>query len=229
VSTGVSVLYEDNHLLAINKPAGLPTIGVQQDRTSAVKLAKAYLKRKFQKPGNVYLGVMSRLDSVVSGVLLLARTSKAAARLTEQFKHGTVEKVYWALVEDGSGLSGGQWTDYLVKDERARCMRVANSDRAAAQIASLRYRRLSQAAADAVVEINLLTGRKHQIRVQFANRGFPILGDAQYGSSRTFPKGIALHARRLAFEHPVKKERIELEAPLPHYWRRWVKEEAIPS
>jgi 23S rRNA pseudouridine1911/1915/1917 synthase len=230
VSTDFTVLYEDNHLLAINKPAGLPTIGVQPGRTSAVSLAKLYLKHKYRKPGNVYLGVMSRLDAVVTGVLLLARTSKAAARLTEQFKRGMVEKVYWALVEDGPGLSSGEWTDHIIKDESQQRMRVVGADHRGAQIAALRYRRLAQAATGAaLVEVHLLTGRKHQIRVQLASRGRPILGDAKYESSLRFPRGIALHARRLVVEHPVRNERIALEAPLPGYWRRWVKEETIVS
>jgi 23S rRNA pseudouridine1911/1915/1917 synthase len=216
----LSILYEDNHLLAVNKPAGLPTMGVVRGRATAVDAAKAYLKQKYRKPGNVYLGVMSRLDAPVSGVLLLARTSKAAARLTEQFKRGTVEKTYWALVQGDLASPAGEWRDAVLKDESAERMRIVAAGRTGAKEAVLRYRRVA-AVGDGVVlvEIELLTGRKHQIRVQFASRGLPILGDRKYGSSVPFPSGIALHCRRLVVEHPVKKERIELDAPLPTHWK----------
>jgi 23S rRNA pseudouridine1911/1915/1917 synthase len=228
VPTSLPVLYEDNHLLAVNKPAGLPTMGAIRGRATAVDAAKAYLKQKYQKPGNVYLGVMSRLDAPVSGVLLLARTSKAAARLTEQFKGGTVEKTYWALVEGDLSSAAGEWRDAVLKDEAAERMRVVAAGRAGAKQAVLRYRRLAEAGDGVVlVEIELLTGRKHQIRVQFASRGHPIFGDRKYGSSVPFPIGIALHSRRLAVEHPVKNERIELEAPLPAHWRRWINDDNV--
>lgn len=220
----LSILYEDNHLLAVNKPAGTATMGAARGRPSMVGAVKEYVKHKYRKPGNVYLGVMSRLDAAVSGVLLLARTSKAAARLTEQFKHGNVEKTYWALVPGRLPAPAGEWSDSVLKDETAQRMRVVAAGRAGAKRAALRYRRLAAAPDGAtLVEIQLLTGRKHQIRVQFASRGLPIVGDRKYGSSITFPIGIALHARRLAVEHPTKKERIELEAPLPAHWRPWVK------
>jgi 23S rRNA pseudouridine1911/1915/1917 synthase len=156
----LSILFEDNHLLAIDKPAGLPTMGVPRARASAVDLAKAYLKRKYHKPGNVYIGVVSRLDAAVSGVLLLARTSKAAARLNEQFKNGTVEKTYWALVS-GNPEPAGELADYLLKDETAERMRVVTAGRAGAKHAVLHYRRVTQAADGvALLEIQLLTGRK---------------------------------------------------------------------
>jgi 23S rRNA pseudouridine1911/1915/1917 synthase len=222
-------LYEDNHLLAIDKPAGLPTQGAARGRASAVDRAKDFLKRKYRKPGNVYIGVVSRLDAPVSGVLLLARTSKAAARLNEQFKQGAVEKVYLALVSGNLEPTAGEWSDYVLKDEQAERMRVVGADRRGAKQAILRYRRLDWMREEAatLVEIQLVTGRKHQIRLQFANRGLPILGDRKYGSSTAFSTGIALHARRLVVEHPVKKDRIELAAPIPEHWRRWVKEDQI--
>jgi 23S rRNA pseudouridine1911/1915/1917 synthase len=171
---------------------------------------------------------MSRLDAPVSGVLLFARTSKAAARLTEQFKQGTVEKTYWALAKGEVKTASGEWSDWLLKDETAERMRVVAAGRSGAQQAVLRYRRLAMVDDGVVlVEIQLLTGRKHQIRVQFASRRLPILGDRKYGSTVSFPKGIALHSRRLVVEHPVKKERIELEAPLPAYWPSWVKKDNV--
>lgn len=205
-------------------------MGAVHGRATAVDAAKAYLKRKYRKLGNVYLGVMSRLDAPVSGVLLFARTSKAAARLTEQFKRGTVEKTYWALVNGTLEDSASEWRDWLLKDETAERMRVVAAGRAGAKQAVLRYRLLAATGDGSVlVEIQLLTGRKHQIRVQFASRGLPILGDRKYGSAIPFPNGIALHSRRLVVEHPVKKERIALEAPLPPHWRPWVKNDNISA
>ena len=223
----LTILFEDNHLLAIDKPAGLPTMGAPRGRDSAVDLAKAYLKRKYHKPGNVYIGVVSRLDAAVSGVLLLARTSKAAARLNEQFKSGSVEKTYWALVS-GDTEPAGEIADFLLKDEAAERMRVVPAGRPGAKHAVLRYRRVA-AAADgaALLEIQLLTGRKHQIRVQLASRGWPILGDKKYGSLLAFPKGIALHCRRLMLEHPVQRFPLQLTSPLPVYWRRWLDEKTV--
>ncbi len=226
--TPLSVLYEDNHLLAVNKPAGLPTMGAGHGRVTAVEIAKAYLKHHYHKPGNVYLGVMSRLDAPVSGVLLLARTSKAAARLTEQFKHATVDKTYWALVNGTLHPPAGEWHDEVLKDEAAQRMRVVSKGRRGAKHAELRYRRLASLLDEALlVEIDLLTGRKHQIRVQFGSRGLPILGDRKYGSSVAFPSGIALHARRLKVDHPITKERIDLQAPLPASWKPWVTDEGV--
>jgi 23S rRNA pseudouridine1911/1915/1917 synthase len=226
VTPRLSILYEDNHLLAIDKPAGLPTMGAARGRPSAVDVAREYIKRKYSKPGNVYIGVVSRLDAPATGVLLLARTSKAAARLNEQFKRGTVEKSYWTLVAGIPETPTAELSDYLVKDERAERMRVVAAAQAGAKHAVLRYcLRAAAMEGASFLEIQLLTGRKHQIRVQLASRGFPILGDRKYGSADYFPRGIALHARRLVVEHPTKGTRVELTSPLPVHWRRWVKDE----
>ena len=212
------VLYEDNHLLAINKPAGLATMGVSPRETSLFTLAKDYLKRKYQKPGNVYLGVVSRLDAAVSGVVLLARTSKAAARLSEGFRERDVEKVYWAIVAGNIEPAEGELRDWLVKDEPRRWMRTCGQPTPGAREARLSYRRLATVNGDSVLEIQLHTGRKHQIRVQFAAHGHPILGDTKYGSRREFTRGIALHARHLVVAHPVGRSPVEITAPLPDYW-----------
>jgi 23S rRNA pseudouridine1911/1915/1917 synthase len=216
-------LYSDNHLLVLNKPAPLATMGAGQGTATALTLAKQYLKQKYNKPGNVYLGVVSRLDAMATGALVFARTSKAAARLTEQFKRGTVQKTYWALVE-GEVAASGEWIDYLIKDDAAQRMCVVTANHAGAQRASLAYRlpplttHRSPLTAISLVEIALHTGRKHQIRVQFADRGHAILGDKKYGATRSFPRGIALHCRRLEFQHPTRAERVVVEAPLPTYW-----------
>ena len=214
------VLYEDNHLLALNKPAGLPTMGVTADRDSLLVQAKEYIKERYQKPGNVYLGAMSRLDAPVSGVVLFARTSKAAARLTEQFRTRAVEKIYWALVEGEVDPAAGQLTDLMRADERHRRMHRTATPGSGTQEARLSYRRITALPAGTLVEVRLETGRKHQIRVQMSGRGWPVLGDRKYGSSKSFPAGIALHSRRLFFTHPTRDERIELVAPLPAPWRK---------
>ncbi|MEX2317219.1 MAG: RluA family pseudouridine synthase [Pirellulales bacterium] len=224
----IDVLYEDNHLLVVNKPAMLATMGVAGDRPSLLTLAKEYVRQRFGKPGNVYLGVVSRLDAPVTGIVLLARTSKAAARLTEQFRERRVEKVYWALVEGHVEPPAAQLRHYLRKDERHRRMHVCVPSAPGAQQAELAYRaldadgdapRIRAGSAITFLEVQLLTGRKHQIRVQLAEAGFPIVGDRKYGGRRTFPSGIALHARRLVFEHPVRRTPMALEAPVPESWR----------
>jgi 23S rRNA pseudouridine1911/1915/1917 synthase len=214
------VLYEDNHLLAVVKPAGLPTMGVAADRPSLLSVAKDYIKRRYHKPGNVYLGAMSRLDAPVSGVVLFARTSKAASRLTEQFRARSVDKIYWAVVS-GEPPAEEACVDWIVKDERRRRMHLAASGVAGAQEARLSYRRLKPLGRHWALEIALETGRKHQIRLQLAHRGCPILGDLKYGNRDEFASGIALHARRLSFAHPVQGAAVELTAPLPRAWRRF--------
>jgi 23S rRNA pseudouridine1911/1915/1917 synthase len=205
--------------LVVVKPAMLATMGVSRDRVSLLDQAKAYIKEKYRKPGNVYLGVVSRLDAPVTGVLVIARTSKAAARLTAQFRARTVEKTYWAAVEGTPRPASGELLDYVRKDERHRKMHVANQQAADAQEARLTYRTLQPLAGGALLEVELDTGRKHQIRLQLAHAGHPILGDRKYGSRRPFPRGVALHARRLAFDHPTRGERLDFTAPPPDSWR----------
>ena len=214
----LDVLYEDNHLLAVNKPAMLPTMGVAADLPSLLTVAKEYIRRKYAKPGEVYLGIVSRLDAPVTGIVLMARTSKAAARLTEMFKKRDVQKTYWALVVGRVEPASGTLVHYLRKDERHRRMHVATATATDAQRAELNYRTVKSLKGNTLLEIELLTGRKHQIRVQLSDAGWPVVGDRKYGSRRAFPHGIALHSRRLAFEHPVRKIAVEIEAPLPTAW-----------
>ncbi|HEX3997439.1 MAG TPA: RluA family pseudouridine synthase [Pirellulales bacterium] len=217
----LQILLEDNHLLVVNKPAGMATMGVAAGEPSVLASARQYIKHRYAKPGNVYLGVVSRLDAPVSGVLLFARTSKAAARLSEQFRSRSVEKTYWAIVDGDNFPPTGQLEDRLVKDEPQRRMRRVDPDDSDGLSATLEFRRLRRLSAGWLVEIVPHTGRKHQIRVQFADRGWPILGDAKYGSTLRFPAGIALHSRRLAFDHPISKKRIELTAAVPAAWTKY--------
>ena len=215
-----TVLYEDNHLLVVDKPAGMATMGAAAGEPSVHQWACRYLVRKYAKPGNAYVGVVSRLDSLVTGVLLLARTSKAAARLAEQFRDGSVEKTYWAIVYPHIAPSAGTCVDWMVKDERQHRMVVADAETEGAQEARLNYHALGETKLGQWLEVDLETGRKHQIRVQLSSRGSPVVGDGKYGSRRAFPSGIALHSRRLVFTHPVRRERLEFTAEPPEHWGR---------
>ena len=214
----LEILYEDNHLLAVNKPAGLATMGTPAGQPTLLTLAKEYIKRRYHKPGNVYLGVMSRLDAPVTGVVLLARTSKAAQRMTEQFRTHTVQKCYWAIVEGAVDPPAAVCIDWIAHDERHRRVHIVGPTMPGAKESRLSYHRLGSTGDTTILEVDLHTGRKHQIRVQLAERGHPIVGDRKYGSQRQWPQGIALHARRLLIAHPVKDEPLELLANPPSGW-----------
>lgn len=218
------VLYLDNHLLAVDKPAGML---VQADVTGdpdAVSLAKAYLKARFDRPGNVFVGLVHRLDRPVSGVLLLARTSKAAARLSDGFRTRRVEKRYLAVVTGrvGDAVLSDAWTEHTVglRYSSTGTARVVDAHANNAQSASLRWRLLAADGREALVEVDLLTGRKHQIRAQLAACGLPVVGDLRYGASAPFAegRGIALHAAALTVPHPTREERVRLIAPPPAHW-----------
>ena len=217
----LEVLYEDNHLLAVSKPAGLATMGTPAGKPSLLEIARQYVKKRYGKPGNVYLGIVSRLDAPVTGVVLLARTSKAARRLTEQFRTQAVHKTYWAIVEGSVRPASGRYVDWVGHDQRHRKMRIVGPTLSGAREARLAYRRLKDLGDATLLEVEIETGRKHQIRLQWAHHGHPILGDRKYGSGRAFPDGIALHARQLVVTHPIKGDAVELEAPLPDSWREY--------
>lgn len=207
-------------MLIVDKPSGLPTMGVQADRASLVNVARDYIKQKYAKPGNVYLGVVSRVDTLVSGAVVFARTSKAAARLTEIFRERDVRKTYLAAVEGQLAGESGEWSDWLWHDDAAHRIRVVAENSADAKLATLAWRLQRRLVGATVVTVDLHTGRKHQIRVQFASRGHAILGDAKYGARSHFSPGIALHSWKLAFEHPVRHVSIDVEAAPPASWRR---------
>jgi 23S rRNA pseudouridine1911/1915/1917 synthase len=226
----LTVLFEDNHCLAVAKPAPLLTQGVPVGIPTLEALVKAYLKERYHKAGNVYLGIPHRLDRPVSGVVLFARSSKAARRLAEQFQERQVRKVYWALVERSANgqvpPEQGEWEDYLLKIKDEARTEISTADTPGARQAVLRFRRLEERDSGALLEIEPLTGRMHQIRVQTASRGWPVQGDVLYGSRLPFgPRAelprdrvIALHARSLTFLHPIRYEPLTVTAPLPATW-----------
>src|SRR5262245_47209147 len=219
------ILLEDYHLLAVNKPAPLLTqapAGVP----SLEAMVKDYIKQKYAKPAGVYLGVPHRLDRPVSGAIVFARNTKAARRLAEQFQKHEVEKLYWAMVAGEVRPDEGTWQDWLLKhSEEARTEKV-EPETPGAKPAALNYRVLRRLPDATLLELRPRTGRSHQIRVQAAARGNPVLGDTLYGSTQSFgppadqPRDhvIALHARSLGFRHPTTKEQISLTAPAPEWW-----------
>lgn len=215
------ILYEDNHCLAIAKPAGALTTGYDGSEEPLDRQLKHYLKAKYDKPGNVFLGVVHRLDRLTSGVLLYARTSKAAARLSAQFREGKVAKTYWAIVEGMVAPPNATWEDWLAANAGEGKVRVAAPGDPGVRRARLRYELKSAAHGLCWVEIRPETGRKHQIRVQFAQRGHPVFGDVKYGSRHRFGQAVALHARSLTFEHPTRHARVTLTAELPASWSRF--------
>lgn len=221
----LEVLFEDNHCLAVNKPAPLLT-QAPPGIPCLEALAKEYLKERHAKAGNVYLGVPHRLDRPVTGVVLFARSSKAARRLAEQFQNRQVTKAYWGVVEGTIAPAEGVWEDWLRKVPNEARTKAAAPDSAGAQVARLRYRVLGLCRGGALVEFVPETGRMHQIRAQAALHGWPIQGDVLYGATTTFgppadlprERVIALHARCLTFLHPIRYEPITLTAPLPMTW-----------
>jgi 23S rRNA pseudouridine1911/1915/1917 synthase len=214
----LQILYEDNHCLAIAKPSGVVSAHFQGREETLDMQVKAYLKQKHHKPGNVFLGVVHRLDRPVSGVLLFARTSKAAARLSEQFRESTVEKVYWAIVDGKVAASTGTWEDWLIKDSAADRAQIVKAGTPGARQALLHFQRHGVDDNVTWLELRPQTGRRHQLRAQLAHRGYPIFGDKRYGSVQRFDDAIALHARQLTFMHPTRHDSITLTAEVPHLW-----------
>jgi 23S rRNA pseudouridine1911/1915/1917 synthase len=213
------ILYEDNHCLAVAKPNGWLSTHYQGGAETVDRMVKRYLKEKHHKPGNVFLGVVHRLDRPVSGVLLFARTTKAAGRLAEQFREGTVEKVYWAVVEGEVASSAGTLEDWLRKDRQAGRVEVVPAHAPGARQALLHFQKRGTHGGLTWLEVRPQTGRTHQLRVQLAHRGHPLYGDAKYGSVHTFDGAIALHARALTFLHPIRYEPVTVTAEVPRLWR----------
>lgn len=220
----MNVVYEDNHLIIVNKQPGEI---VQGDKTGDATLAdsvKAYIKEKYAKPGAVYLGVAHRLDRPVSGVVLFARTSKALTRLNDLFRNQEVKKTYWAIVQGTPEKDEGLLTHYLLRNEQQNKSYVCPAGKTGAKQAVLDYKLLTRGDRYSLLEVHLHTGRHHQIRCQLAAIGCPVKGDLKYGAARSNPGGgISLHARQVSFVHPVSQQPITITAPTPEDEPLWDK------
>ena len=219
----MDVIYEDNHIIIVNKAPGEI---VQGDKTGDIPLSeliKKYLKEKYNKPGNVFCGVVHRIDRPVGGLVIFAKTSKALERLNKMLRDGEIHKTYWALVEGTPKESEATLRNFLKSDGKLNKTFVSKETDAEAKESILNYKTLAIGDRYSLLEINLLTGRKHQIRAQLSNIGHPIKGDLKYGARRSNPDGsISLLARKISFVHPVSKQNIELEAPLPPLFQKFL-------
>lgn len=213
--TRLDILLEDNHCLAVNKPAGMLTMGDDTGDVTVADLARDYLRVKYAKPGNVFLGVVHRLDRPVSGTLLFARTSKAASRLSDQFRRSAVRKTYLALVEGRMQDRDGELVDWVHKDTTRNHVSVVDRNSRGARECRLTYRVIEAGGTSSLVEVRPLTGRSHQIRVQLAHCGHPIVGDLKYGARDALGQRIMLHATSLEFRHPTQKTELTVESCLP--------------
>lgn len=212
----LAILYEDNHLIAVNKPAGVLSQG---DKTGDIVLAdivKEYLVKKYNKPGEAFLGLIHRLDRPVSGVVLLAKTSKALSRMNELFKTRAVQKTYWAIVEQKPAIEKATLVHWLKKNEAKNMSFASKTESKDALKCELEYEYIDSSDKYHLLEVNPHTGRHHQIRVQLSTIGCKIKGDLKYGAKRSNPDAsISLHARKLTFIHPVSKEPVAIVAPVP--------------
>jgi 23S rRNA pseudouridine1911/1915/1917 synthase len=225
---GLEVLFEDNHVLVLNKKASDITQGDKTGDTPLPDIIKSYWKEKYDKPGNVYCGVVHRLDRPTSGALIFTRTSKALERLSKQFREKEVKKTYWAIVEHKPEKANGTLIHYLKKNEKQNKSYASNTESAGSKKAILHYSLKASSDKYHLLEIELETGRHHQIRCQLGTIGCIIKGDLKYGAKRSNPdKSISLHARLVSFDHPVTKERVEIKAPVPDdsLWKFFEKKE----
>lgn len=212
----MDVVYEDNHLIIVNKSSSEIVQGDKTGDKPLSEMVKEYIKQKYHKPGNVFLGVVHRLDRPVSGLVVFARTSKALARLNEMFRTKEVHKTYWAIVGNCPPTEEGELVHWLVRNEKQNKSYAYDKEKPEAKKAILDYKLIGRSERYFLLEVDLKTGRHHQIRCQLAKMGCPIKGDLKYGSPRTNPDGsICLHARRVRFVHPVSKQEIDVTAPVP--------------
>lgn len=212
----MEVIYEDNHLIAINKTCREIVQGDKTGDTPLSEILKAWLKEKYAKPGNVFVGVAHRLDRPVSGLVLFAKTSKALARLNEMFRTGDIKKTYWAIVKNSPPTEEGTLEHWLVRNEKQNKSYAYTEEKPNSKKAILHYKLLARSDNYYLLEVDLKTGRHHQIRCQLAKMGCPIKGDLKYGSERSNKDGgISLHARKAQFIHPVSKEPVEIVASVP--------------
>lgn len=222
----IDIIYEDNHLLVVNKPSGLLS---QEDRTGdpdILTLCKEYIKKEHKKPGNVFLGLLHRLDRPVSGVMMFAKTSKSASRISEQIRQRTIKKKYLAVVE-GNPPPNGYLTHHLLKDEKTNTVKVVKPNVKGAQDAKLMFHRLETVKNLHLLEVSLITGRPHQIRVQLSAEGYPIWGDQKYGDSKNSTP--SLHALSLKIDHPTLKEEMVFTAKHPEFfpWNKFSFEDSF--
>lgn len=213
----MQILYEDNHLIAVNKAVGEIVQGDKTGDTSLLDTLKAYIKERYQKPGAVFLGLPHRIDRPTSGVVLFARTSKALTRLNRMFQeHEAIRKTYWAIVQGMPPAAEATLTNFIFRNEKQNKSYIVKEGTKDAKQAVLSYKTLAHGERYTLLEVHLLTGRHHQIRCQLAHIGCPVKGDLKYGAKRSNPDGgICLHARRLDLEHPVSHEPVHIEAPVP--------------
>ena len=212
----MTVVYEDNHIIVVNKTASEIVQGDKTGDTPLSEMVQQYLKEKYNKPGNVFIGVTHRLDRPVSGLVVFAKTSKALARLNDMFRNGEVKKTYWAIVKERPEELEGELVHWLVRNEKQNKSYAYEKEKPGAKKAILHYKTIGHSQNYHLLEVDLKTGRHHQIRCQLAKMGCPIKGDLKYGSPRSNPDGsICLHARRVKFIHPVSKQEIDLTAPVP--------------
>ncbi len=212
----MKVLYEDNHIIVVNKAAGEIVQGDKTGDESLCDTMKQYLKDKYNKPGNVFVGLPHRLDRPVSGVVVLAKTSKALERLNEMFRTGAVKKIYWAISKESPLQPEGELRGWILRNESRNKSFVYNKEVKGSKEAILDYRTIAHSQNYTLIEVELKTGRHHQIRCQLSAMGCPIKGDLKYGAKRSNPDGsISLHARRVEFIHPVSKIPLCIEAPVP--------------
>ena len=212
----MTVLYEDNHIIIVNKTTSEIVQGDKTGDKPLSEIVKEWLKEKYNKPGNVFCGVTHRLDRPVSGIVIFAKTSKALSRMNDMFKNKEVKKTYWAIVKNTPKQAEGTLKHYLVKNEKQNKSYAYDTEKPNSKLAILHYKLIAHSEKYNLLEVDLETGRHHQIRVQLAKMGCPIKGDLKYGFDRSNPDGgISLHARKVSFIHPVSKELIEVTAPLP--------------
>ena len=212
----MTVLYEDNHIIAVNKTSSEIVQGDKTGDTPLSETIKQWLKEKYNKPGEVFIGVAHRLDRPVSGIVLFAKTSKALERLNAMFRENQIRKTYWAIVKNQPPQPEGELVHYLVRNEKQNKSYASANEKPRSKKAILTYRQIARSDRYFLLEIDLKTGRHHQIRCQLAAIGCPVRGDLKYGYPRSNPNGsISLHARTVRFVHPVSKKEIELVAPVP--------------
>lgn len=216
------ILFEDNHLLIVNKHCGDLVQPDPSGESALEDRIKAFIKARDHKPGEVFLGVVHRIDRPVSGAVIFAKTSKALVRLNEMIREGRIRKVYWALTENRPEAGEGELRHYILRDGRTNRSKAFDAPRPEAKEAKLRYRVVGAGTRYTLVEVELLTGRHHQIRAQLSKIGCPIRGDLKYGAKRSLPGGgISLHSRRVEFEHPVRREPVAVTAPVPEGDNLW--------